>query len=425
MFFKPSALVVSEEERLQKLSKQTREHLRLSEISSQNSAKVSTDGRDRTLHIGNDHAFNAKEYRKGETRCRSARKRYIIERGPEKMTRLKPSLEQKTMAAPKTLIHEENYCGVQAALISSGHNPISGSHCFLCLGRCVARAPIFTAKGLLSQKETGNYPLEKALSFIDVVSYATRQIGINTTEHTWTIYDVPGDGNCWVYSLCLSMHLFNIATCGNGDGSLQVIEPQYIICKISDIVREIGRGKPVRFSERSYSIARSVLQLDGEESMAHFMSQEFDMSPADTIATIIGIGAPNMCTWAGTFGLEFTLAATAMNARIVTVTAQRNLGFRFKYKENFTNYADCARDIRESDNRARIWLPFSRPSLYVKTVSVCLSGLPPQSNQVDTIVVLHSYNNHFQSLKPPVGYDKCTLNAVLDQFDFKDYQHFY
>lgn len=130
----------------------------------------------------------------------------------------------------------------------------------------------------------------------------------------WTIIDIPGDGNCWIYATVLSMYYCSLLL-----GQILRTEPQICRNNISSLLLNIAdldeetRRNFLRHMNLDTSqpgvLLEQVARCSGYANSLHMMS------------LLLRIGTPHCCLWTGDTGEELSLLALILNQDIVTFSA--------------------------------------------------------------------------------------------------------
>ena len=134
------------------------------------------------------------------------------------------------------------------------------------------------------------------------------QTSLARHQTKWTVADVPGDGNCWIYSVLLSLHFSN--------PSGVPAEPQDCREKLGNILENVSF-----LPQDEMKKVLSVLNFytSAKVRMLYILSKRVrERNVFSFLAIVIRIGAPYKCIWAGDIGDELVLLSSILRMTIVT-----------------------------------------------------------------------------------------------------------
>ena len=198
---------------------------------------------------------------------------------------------------------------------------------------------------------------------------------VNRCTEYWKTIDVPGDGNCWVYSTILSNWYLSHENV--------TLESQFYRDSMCTLVKDISKldKDTVAFFERE-------LGLRSHNGKAlEKLSSLFDYpSVLSMFAEVLKVGTPNNCCWSSDFGDELRVLATILKATIVVFVRFTLSGDECKEKTAYL--------LSES-------LELRHASYYEPLTWLYTSNELQQRK----IPILFVNGNHFQALLPPENVD--------------------
>ena len=196
-------------------------------------------------------------------------------------------------------------------------------------------------------------------------------------ENRWKIIDVPGDGNCWIYSSILSLWYAS-----NSTRETMNLNVHYYRKKMSTLLLQMNK---LSETEKCYWKNQLLVSRERVAAFETFRTALGFDSLFSAISSAIENDKAGSCTWAGDFGEELRLLATILNTTIIIFE---------KSVANSSNLSD------ESYLTSCGFL-LKKTSYYEPYNKFCEPSARLQFN----VSIVHVNGNHFQALAPPAKFD--------------------
>ena len=207
-------------------------------------------------------------------------KRDISVRRKKARTRFTRSTRTNGTANPPS--YNYNDYAVRNTLIISGHCMPSETHCTPCCGPSRVISP---AKQVILRLALENQAGDKnfhALTKEEVERLVMlhRRSCQHMSTHEFEILDVPGDGNCWVYSIFYSAKILSEISLSD----LRISQPQLIRERIAAFLNSVDGREATNFRPRSYGVIKSNLQANTKNSVSKVLGDLFNLTPIKAVA---------------------------------------------------------------------------------------------------------------------------------------------
>jgi len=278
------------------------------------------------------------------------------------------------------------------ALLSNGHSPSMVTHCQKC------RMPFCILAKALEAFLSGESVCEGAASIYDLKQRA----GAEKIDY-WSIVDVPGDGNCWVYAASLTASFL----VGSG---IPALEPGHLRKLLGAFVANLSPLSLRTGPQHFYQLIRSNIMCGDAHHLYSDLAQILQLPDAyHAVAAVIRVSIPHKCTWTDNIGSELSMLATILRCRIISV-GNRDQNVRF-----FRRRSDPL------GTRQEVVLLRTPEPMFILGVSLPIplndSSISLENFDSYPVLPLRFVPGHFQSLQPPSSYSYTALHDIVNTLE--------
>ncbi len=135
-------------------------------------------------------------------------------------------------------------------------------------------------------------------------------LNIAQDPEKWTVVDVPGDGNCWIYATLISGYYIT--------GTRIRMNPQECRDQISDLLMRVSRLPSehiTMFLKEMHLVSTKGVKLKSLSDALHFRNLP------EMLSALLRVGTPGSCLWQGDLGEELDLLATILRQSIISFSS--------------------------------------------------------------------------------------------------------
>lgn len=213
---------------------------------------------------------------------------------------------------------------------------------------------------------------------------------------TWNIISVPGDGNCWIYAICVGLqqiHGFEV-------------EPFEIRHKMADFIKNMEIKSNQESNQVAFETIRRALLLMVNKVLVSKLTEVVSPGkPFETIIHLFRTSDPNNCLWAGIFEMELNLLATVLDIYIAVLVYEKEIVTRYEIKEQTGFWTLLDPVLCDGKNRYRICLGETQDgrSIYLRNI------FRPWESSTESILdsrpqvvsIFYINGNHYNAALPP------------------------